>query len=89
MQTLGVRDLKARLSHHLRRAESGVRLTITDRGRPLAVLAPVDASNDVKWAMRMVADGKASWSGGKPEGLRTRVPARGSLASAAIVDDRR
>jgi len=36
-----VRDLKAHLSSYLRRAAAGERITVTDRGRPLATLGPV------------------------------------------------
>lgn len=90
MQTaLGIRELKARLSHHLRRAQNGTRLTITDRGQPIAILAPVDTAASTEWAHRMAANGRASWSGGKPTGLGVRIPARGRLASRAILEDRR
>ncbi len=89
MTSLGVRQLKAQLSHHLRRAQTGTRLTITDRGRPIAVLSPIETGIPVAWAHKMVADQRAVWSGGKPSGLATRVPARGQLASHQILEDRR
>jgi prevent-host-death family protein len=38
---VGVRDLKARLSEFLDRAASGEMITITERGRPKALLTPV------------------------------------------------
>lgn len=38
---VGVRDLKARLSEHLQRASRGDMITVTDRGRPIAVLGPI------------------------------------------------
>lgn len=38
---VAVRELKAHLSAYLRRAAAGELLTVTDRGRPLAVLGPV------------------------------------------------
>ena len=41
MQTVGVRELKNRLSHHLKRVRAGARLTVTERGKPIATLAPV------------------------------------------------
>ncbi|HEX9681709.1 MAG TPA: type II toxin-antitoxin system prevent-host-death family antitoxin [Acidimicrobiales bacterium] len=40
---VGIRELKAKLSTYLKRAASGEVLTITDHGRPVAVLAPVAA----------------------------------------------
>jgi prevent-host-death family protein len=38
---VGVRELKAHLSEYLERASKGEVITITDRGRPTAVLAPL------------------------------------------------
>ena len=38
---VGVRDLKAHLSDYLERAAGGEVITVTDRGRPIAVLAPI------------------------------------------------
>jgi len=89
MSLLGIRELKTRLSHHLRRAQTGARITITDRGRPIAVLSPADAGTPVTWAHEMVAKGNATWNGGKPAGLSTRIPSRGRPASRQILEDRR
>ena len=36
-----IRDLKAHLSEYLARAAAGEVITVTDRGRPSAVLAPL------------------------------------------------
>lgn len=36
-----MRELKSGLSAYLRRAAAGERLTITDRGRPVAILGPL------------------------------------------------
>ncbi len=38
---VGVRELKAKLSEYLDRASRGEVITVTDRGRPTAVLAPL------------------------------------------------
>ncbi|MEO7429012.1 MAG: type II toxin-antitoxin system prevent-host-death family antitoxin [Acidimicrobiales bacterium] len=38
---VAVRELKAQLSAYLRRAAAGELITVTDRGRPIAVLGPV------------------------------------------------
>lgn len=38
---VGVRELKAKLSEHLHRASRGDTITVTDRGRPIAVLGPL------------------------------------------------
>lgn len=38
---VGVRELKARLSEYLRRAEQGEIVIVTERNRPKAILAPL------------------------------------------------
>jgi prevent-host-death family protein len=89
MAHIGVRELKAQLSRHLKRVQRGSRLTITDRGRPIAVLSPVEPEAHATWAWRMVAEGKASWSGGKPQGLNPPVQGRGKRTSEMVIEDRR
>lgn len=41
MTTVGVRDLRQRASELLRRVEGGERIEVTNRGRPVAMLAPL------------------------------------------------
>ena len=41
MATVGVRELRQRASELLRRVEAGETIEVTDRGRPVAVLAPM------------------------------------------------
>jgi prevent-host-death family protein len=89
MSSIGVRELKAQLSQQLKRVQRGSRLTITDRGRPIAVLSPVEPQANAAWAWRMVAEGKANWSGGKPRGLNPPVPSRGKPTSQMVLEDRR
>ena len=89
METVGIRELKARLSQHLKRVRAGTRLTVTERGRSIATIAPVETEAGLDWAHELVAEGRARWSGGKPAGLREQVPvARGRTVSAAVLEDR-
>jgi prevent-host-death family protein len=41
MATVGVRELRQRASELLRRVEAGETIEVTDRGRPVAMLAPL------------------------------------------------
>jgi prevent-host-death family protein len=41
MSQVGVRELRQRASELLRRVEAGETIEVTDRGRPVAVLAPL------------------------------------------------
>jgi prevent-host-death family protein len=40
MASVGIRELRQRASELLRRVEAGETIEITDRGRPVAVMAP-------------------------------------------------
>jgi prevent-host-death family protein len=43
VESTGVADLKARLSEYLSRVKAGEEVLVTDRGRPVARLVPVDS----------------------------------------------
>lgn len=93
MDTVGIRDLKAHLSRHLKRVRAGTRLTVTERGRTIATINPVETAEppvEVEWARRMVAEGRAQWSGGKPQGSACRLAlVSGPGLSDAVLEDRR
>ena len=89
MNAVGIRDLKNRLSHHLKRVQAGARLTVTERGKPIATLAPVEVKDDQAWIWRMVAEGRAHWNGGKPQGSKNPPRLKGSPMSDAVLEDRR
>jgi prevent-host-death family protein len=89
MTTVGVKELKNRLSEYLRRVSQGEHVVITDRGRPVATLAPIEESSAARAAWSLVMEGVASWNGGKPVGLANPpVPRKGSV-SDAVIEDRR
>lgn len=90
MDTVGVRELKSGLSRYLKRVRAGARLTVTERGRAIATLGPVDLPDDAAWAQELIVSGKARWSGGKPAGAARPGPAvAGRSVSEAVVEDRR
>ena len=88
METIGVRELKANLSARLKRVEAGARFTVTDRGRAIATLAPVDAPKDIQWVTRMVAERGARWGGARLMPLRSRVKSKGMQSSLMVIEDR-
>lgn len=64
MATVGVRDLKARLSEYLDRIEAGETVVITRNGRPIGRLVPEPKNVDERLeAMRRA--GKIKWDGRK------------------------
>ncbi len=89
MDTVGIRELKTHLSRHLKRVRSGARLLVTERGRSIATINPVDAPADVDWAHQLVAEGHAHWNGGKPTGSRRPANITGKTASSIVLEDRR
>jgi prevent-host-death family protein len=90
MQTVGVRELKAHLSRYLKGVRAGGRLLITDRGRSIAVVSPVEAPAGAEWAHQLVAQGRAQWNGTKPQGAMKAVRLKGAKsASAVVIEDRR
>jgi prevent-host-death family protein len=89
METVGIRELKAHLSRHLKRVRSGVRLAITERGRTIATINPVEPSTNVDWAHQLVAEGHAHWNGGKPTGAAHAPRLARKTAAAIVLEDRR
>src|SRR6266511_2628442 len=61
-ERVGVRELRQNLSRYLRRVTKGERLEVTERGKPVAVLGPVDESGSA--LRQLVASGRAT----PPEG---------------------
>jgi prevent-host-death family protein len=89
MTTVGIRELKNHLSRVLRRVSSGERITITDRGRPVALLTPVDERKEEAALWAMVREGLARWGGGKPDLPKRRVRIRGGPISDTVIEGRR
>jgi prevent-host-death family protein len=60
---VGVRELRQDLSRYLRRVRNGERFVVTERGHPLAVIAPwADETNLVD---HLIAEGKARRGDGR------------------------
>jgi prevent-host-death family protein len=89
MDTVGIRELKTHLSRYLKRVRSGARLLVTERGRSIATINPVEASADIDWAHQLVAEGRAHWNGGKPTGATRPATITGKTASSIVLEDRR
>jgi prevent-host-death family protein len=52
MNEVGVRELKARLSHYLARAKAGEAIRVTDRGIPIAELGPLSVESNIERGIR-------------------------------------
>lgn len=94
MVTVGVRELKNRLTYYLKRTRGGERVVVTDRGTPVAILHEVSA-------IEIDAPPEERLAAAAGEGM-VRLPVRGATldlesaplahggkpASRVIVEDR-
>ncbi len=77
---VGVRELKNKLSEHLRRVKAGEDVIITEHGKPIAELRALPARP--AWLEGMIARGEASGGEGGPiRGARIKLRGKGPLAS--------
>lgn len=79
MSDIGIAELKARLSEHLRAVRNGGTITVLDRDTPIARIVPYAAQSlDVRTAKR------------RPRGLKLPPkPSRRTDSVAVLVEDRR
>jgi prevent-host-death family protein len=90
-QTVGSRELKGRLGAYLRRVRNGHRLVVTDRGRPVAELRPIEADTAPD---AILADLEARGMVTRPtrKGLTPFTPVRyrgrGKTASQILIENR-
>ncbi len=89
MATVGVRELKNRLSEFLRRAKDGERVVVTDRGRPVAVISPPAVGPVDEGIERLLREGLARWGGGKPRGLPRPPKIKGRTVADIVIEERR
>lgn len=88
-RTVGVRELKDRLSQYLRAVKSGQTIVITERGRPIGRIVPQGISLDEKLKV-LVDAGLAEWNGQCPPGGEPVAKVRGKKTVAdLLIEDRR
>jgi prevent-host-death family protein len=79
---VGVRDLKARLSKYLRQVSQGQTVIITDHGRPVGRLSPVD--QPLSERLKALQDaGLVAWKGQK---LKPVMPAAVNRSEQQVSD---
>lgn len=86
MRTVGIKELKAKLSRYVKEAGQGEEVVVTDRGKEVALLVPV--SRERRSVTSLSETGRARWAGGKPEGMRG-IRIKGKPLSKSILEDRR
>lgn len=96
MESVGVRELRDRLSHYLRAVRQGGSVVVTVRGKPVACLVPVSPRRKAvlspeleKQMWELAAEGFLTWNGGAfqvPE--PAAVNRNPQLLSDLVVEDR-
>jgi prevent-host-death family protein len=82
MTRVGVRELRQRASELLRLVERGETIEITDRGRPVAMLAPLPEGTPLE---RLRAAGEIESAVGDLDGLAPALPRRGSEPPSVVL----
>ncbi len=86
--TVGIRELKARLSTYMQRVQGGATVVITDRGKPVGRIIPVSSAPEQKLAELQQA-GLVMWNGRKLPSHTPTVKARGKKTiSDLLIEDR-
>jgi prevent-host-death family protein len=85
MVAVGLKELKTHLSAYVAKAKSGEHVVITERGEQVAELVPLSPERQAM--LKLVAEGKAVWNGGKPEDF-LKIHIKGKPISETVLEDR-
>lgn len=96
MESVGIRELKNRLTHYVRTVQQGKTILVTSRGRPVARMVPVSPPRKTvlppeleERMWELAADGFLTWNGGDSQVPEPVAVNRGrGLFSDLVVEDR-
>jgi prevent-host-death family protein len=93
MSTVGIRELKNRLTQYLRRTKQGEEVIITERGKPIALIQPIRSvehpvSLEARLA-KLAAQGFVTLPTHKPLKRVRLAKVSGPPISKTILEDRR
>jgi prevent-host-death family protein len=85
--TVGIRELKTRLSNYMRQVKSGTTLVITERGKPVGRIVPLSPSVETR-VQELAQAGLIAWSGNKlaPMAPVARTQGRRTVADLLLED---
>lgn len=89
MITVGIKELKNKLSQYLREIKKGEKIVVTEREKVIATIVPVERVDEDSKLLSLVKEGFAIWKGGKPMGSRRPVKIKGKAVSEIVIEDRR
>lgn len=89
MSTVGIKELKNRLSSYLKEVKKGGAVTVTDRGKAVAYILPVGRKDVMEEVAPLIREGVVRWSGDKPKGNPHSPVIKGKQTSEIVLEDRR
>jgi prevent-host-death family protein len=88
MKRIGIRELRQNASEYVRAAEAGETIEVTDRGRPVARLAPLPKGESL--IDRLIAEGKMTPATGDWRALPPPAPPTpGARPLSEVIDEMR
>ena len=85
---VGARELKSRLSEYLRRVKAGQTIIVTERGKAIGQIVPIQPSLEGR-LQGMVEAGMVEWNGQKLKARHPGVRNRGiRQVSDLVIEDR-
>jgi prevent-host-death family protein len=86
MVSVGIKELKEKLSAYVDRVRRGEEIMVTDRGKEIAMVVPI--SQERITVRHLVQARRAAWDGGKPRGMKG-IKVKGKALSKTILENRR
>ena len=88
-RTVGIRELKARLSGYIQRVKDGDTVVVTERGQPVARILPTHTSVEDR-IQNVIRSGAAAWSGHQLKPVRPVARLKhGATSLADLVTENR
>jgi len=93
VSTVGIKELKNRLTQYLRRTKNGQEVVVTERGKPIALIKPIQsvertASLEARLAS-LAAEGLVTLPTQKPLKKLRLIKVSGPALSKTILEERR
>ena len=93
MGTVGIKELKDRLTYYLRLTKQGEEIVVTERGKPIALLQPLQSATQVQSRearlAQLAAQGVVTLPTNKPLSRLRRAKAKGAPVSQLVLEERR
>ena len=93
MGSVGIKELKDRLTYYLRLTKQGEEIGVTERGKPIALLQPLQSATQIQSQearlAQLAAQGVVTLPTSKPLSRLRRVKAKGTPVSQLVLEERR